>query len=143
MFTSKNLLRKFAAISCLALLSSCKKIHIEDATECIVAGVLMAGADCATTNSSQVSELDFEQFVEFLEPQPERPDPKNPGKTLPARAGAVCRSDDDFTAQKTALESACALLRNRCTPEIKTAIGGMNRVSSMLQEQKAKKQGSL
>lgn len=143
MFTNKSLLRRCAAFLCLALFSACKTIPIKDTTECVVAGILMAGADCATTNSSQTSEMDFEQFVEFLEPQPERPDPARPGKMLPERAGAVCRSDDDFTAQKTALESACALLRKRCTPEMKTAIGGMNRVSNMLQEQKQKKQGPL
>lgn len=47
--------------------------------------------------------------MEWLEPQE-------------GRGGAICRSDEDFTKQKTALEQACALLKNRCTPEMKEAI---------------------
>lgn len=66
--------------------------------------------------------MSFEQFVDWWEPQPERPDPDNPEKTLPARAGAVCRSDEDFTRYKIALEQACALLKDRCTPEMKASI---------------------
>lgn len=141
MFTSKNSLLKCALIS-FALLS-CKSISIKNSRECIVAGIFQNGMDCATTNTSEVSQMDLPEMVDWLEPQGERPDPENPGKRLPARAGAVCRSDDDFTAQKTALESACALLRSRCTPEMKTAIGGMNRVSSMLEREKEKKKTPL
>lgn len=66
--------------------------------------------------------MDFEQGIEWLEPQPERPDPQNPGKILPARAGAICRSDEDFTRQKIAIEQACALLGKRCTPELRAEI---------------------
>jgi hypothetical protein len=141
-FTSRNSLLKCALIS-FALLSGCKKITIKNTRECIVAGVIQAGMDCATTNTSEISAMDFEEAIEFLEPQGERADPANPGKRLPARAGAVCRSDEDFTAQKTALESACALLRSRCTPEMKNAIGGMNRVSSLLEQEKEKKKNPL
>ena len=69
--------------------------------------------------------MDFETSIEWLEPQPERPDPENPKNKLPARAGAVCRSDEDFTRYKIALEQACALLKDRCTPEMKQTINNV------------------
>lgn len=69
--------------------------------------------------------MGFEEAIEWLEPQPERPDPKNPSKKLPARAGAVMRSDEDFTRYKIALEQACALLKDRCTPEMKETIASV------------------
>lgn len=137
---SKVSLRRFAAFSCLPLLSACGTVKVKDSTECVIAGVFQAGMDCATTNSSQISEMDFEEMIEWLEAQPERPGPD--GKTLPARSGAVCRSDDDFTAQKVALEQACALLKNRCIPEVKAVIENMNRVSGLLEAAKTK-QGPL
>lgn len=112
-------MRRFLAAA--LMLAGCKTVEIKDTRECTVAGVFQAGFDCATTNSSEVSQMDLEQSIEWLEPQPERTDPVTK-KKLPARAGAICRSDEDFTAQKTQLEQACALLRDRCTPEIKKAI---------------------
>lgn len=142
MRTSKALPKKFAAFLCLPLLSACATVKVKDTTECVIAGVFQAGMDCATTNSSQISEMDFEEMILWLEAQPERPDPLNAGKTLPSRAGAVCRSDEDFTAQKIALESACALLKNRCIPEVKAVIENMNRVSGLLEAAKTK-QGPL
>lgn len=106
----------------LILTDGCAKVPIKDTTKCVVAGVWRAGLDCSTTLSSQTSEMDFEQMIEFLEPQPERPDPDHPGKKLPARAGAFCESSDDQLAEKIALEQACSLLKNACSPEIKSAI---------------------
>ncbi len=59
--------------------------------------------------------MDFEQAIEWLEA-------KMPTDKEPGRAGAVCRSDDDFTKMKTAIEQACALLKDRCTPEMRANI---------------------
>lgn len=67
--------------------------------------------------------MSFEEMVYWLEPQPETKDAK--GNKIPARAGAVCRSDDDFTRYKIALEQACALLQDRCTPEMKATIANV------------------
>lgn len=67
--------------------------------------------------------MGFQETIDWLEAQPER---VVNGKTLPARAGAVCRSDEHFTAQKTALEQACALLKNRCTPEMQEALDNLS-----------------
>lgn len=66
--------------------------------------------------------MTFDEFLEFLEPQVERQDPLT-GKTLPARAGAVCKSADDYNREKTALEKACRMLGSRCSYDIKRAIG--------------------
>lgn len=112
----------FAAFLFAILLSGCAKVPIKDTTKCIIAGVWRSGMDCSTTLSSRTSEMNFEEMIEWLEPQPERPDPAHPGKMLPARAGAFCESSDDQLAEKIALEQACSLLKNACTPEIKAAI---------------------
>ena len=113
--------RKFVACSSLLLLS-CQPIVIKNYRECVASGSVLAGADCAETNTGRITQMDFEAFVEWLEPQNTRPDPDRPGEMLPARAGAVCRSDEDFTAQKIAIEQACAILKKRCTPEMRDAI---------------------
>jgi len=62
--------------------------------------------------------MNLDEFIDFLEPQEERPDPKNPGKTLPARGAALCQSASDWNKMKTDLETACKMLGNRCTYEI-------------------------
>lgn len=106
----------------IGLASACTTVPIKNFRECTVAGVVQAGMDCAETNTGEISTMTYSEMLEWLEPQPERPNPDNPEEMLPARAGAVCRSDDDFTAQKTALEQVCALLGDKCRPEIKQAI---------------------
>lgn len=83
---------------------------------------MAAGADCTHTLTPQTREMNLDQFIQFLEPQPERPDPDHPGQTLPARGGAMCQSSSDWGAQKTALEKACKELGSRCTYEIKKMI---------------------
>lgn len=110
-------------------------IPIHEHKLCSVAGILGAGMDCATDQTSTISELNFSAMVEFLEPQPERPDPNHPGQRLPERAGAICEPDDDFTDFKTALEQACVELKDRCAPQIKTALAkagaAQNRIHAM------------
>lgn len=134
--------KKCAAFLFPLLLSACNatQIKVGNYTECTVAGVFQAGMDCAETNTSKISTKSPEQMIEFLEPQPARPDPENPGEMLPARAGAVCRSDEDFTAQKTALEQACAALGKKCSTEIKSALRRMGqKVRPMLENAKNKR----
>lgn len=128
-------MKKFLALA--VLLAGCKTVPIKNTRECVVAGVFQAGMDCSTTNTSQISQMDLEQMIVFLEPQGERLNAQ--GKKLPARAGAVCRSDEDFTSQKTSLEQACVLLRDRCTPELKEHIEGMQDISDMNQRALEKK----
>lgn len=118
-FIKKSLLIGCAAFSFL-LLNSCAKVSIKNTKKCVIAGVWRAGLDCATTLTSETSEMDFEAMISWLEPQPEFVD--KDGKKHEAKAGAVCESAEDFTAEKTALEQACSLLKNACTPDIKSAI---------------------
>lgn len=117
------------------LLLSCSTVPIPNSKEGTVAGVVQAGMDFAETNTGKIHELSMQEMFDFLEPQNARrcvpvpgfnvcADDQTQGQPvdLPARAGALCRSDDDFTAQKIAVEQACALLKNRCTPEMKEEI---------------------
>lgn len=83
---------------------------------------MSAGASCAESLTGKVTELNLDEFIAMLEPQPERPDPANPNKTLPARGGAVILSADDFNAERTALEQACRELGSRCSLQVKNAL---------------------
>jgi len=70
----------------------------------------------------------MDQYIEFLEPQEERPDPQDPSKVLPARGGAICTSSEDYFKRKLALEEACRILGKRCKKEIQDAISSMGAV---------------
>lgn len=105
------------------LLEGC--VTIPNTTDCTVAGLIQNGMICAETNTSKTSQLTAKQMVEFLEPQPERPDPNDATKTLPARAGATCQSSEDRKKIKDAIEEACRELGTHCTYEIKQAIEKM------------------
>lgn len=152
--------RLLVILALVMALSSCAgpQVKTPDANFCTVAGIFQAGIDCATTNSGSISSLDFMEFVDFLEPQPERTCVQKPGfnvcasdqskgkkVTLPARAGAIMESDDDLTAMKTALEQACVELKDRCVPEMKAivaAVGAkLEAVRAALHPQAAKKKG--
>lgn len=115
----------------LMALSACDNVEVPDTTVCFVKGAMIAGAGCETTISNQSSDMTLEQFIDFLEPQPERPDPEHPGALLPARAGALCQSTDDWNANKTALEQACRILGRRCTYEIKKTIETMQAIGRL------------
>jgi hypothetical protein len=114
-------MRKLICLSSFVLaLSAC--VTVPNTTVCTVSGVMADGAICAETLTDKTSELTLTEWIDFLEPQPERPDPVHPGETLPARAGAMCQSSEDWNKMKTALEQACRELGNRCSYQIKTAI---------------------
>lgn len=53
--------------------------------------------------------------MDILLAQPERPDPDNPGQTLPAHGAAIFMSAADFTAFKTEHETMCRELGKSCT----------------------------
>lgn len=90
-------------------------VTIPNTRECTAKGRLLDGAMCAETITGRQIEMTFEEYLAFLEPTPERPG-------APARGGAICRSAEDFTRQKNALEKACRLLGNRCTYEMRMVI---------------------
>ena len=82
---------------------------------CSAAGSLSAGAICAETVTHKTSDLTFDEYISFLEPQPA-------SSGLPARAGAICESPADWNAMATALEQECKALGGQCGPSIKEFI---------------------
>lgn len=94
---------KIVGVSLLALLlTSC--VEIPDVTVCTIAGSLAAGADCATTNTGEVSELTTQQYFDFVLPGPDQ-------------GGAACMSAEDFVKIKTAIQQLCKKRGANCTYE--------------------------
>lgn len=124
-------------------LSACNGIRIENTTVCTVAGKLSAGMICAETLTPKTGDLSFEQAVEFLEPQFERPDPAQPGKVLPARAGALCQSSADWNKMKTALEQACEKMGDNCSKDIRTDLKSFSAKTAGLNAQSQIKRNAL
>lgn len=122
------------------LQASCSTIQIPNSKICTPAGMMSAGADCAYTLDSKTEEMTLDEFLEFLEPKEEVRDPVTNALIEPARGGALCTPASDFTAQKTALEQACAALGNKCSYEIKEAIQKVATNISSLQKKSASKQ---
>jgi len=116
-----------------SLLGSGCAIQIPNTKVCTVSGILLNGGDCAYTLSDDTESMTFDQFMEFLEAQPERPDPDRPGSTLPARGGALCQSADDWNAQKTALEKLCKKYKGACTFEMKQAVARVSHLAEFKQ----------
>jgi hypothetical protein len=117
-------------------------VKVRDTRVCAVAGVMRAGADCAWTLSDRTEEMTLDEFIDFLEPQPERPDPVDPRKTLPARGGAICQSAEDWNSLKTSLDQACRLLGESCTYEMKKVFSAaVARLKRLHRETAAKKLG--
>ena len=107
-------------LSVLAVVSltACACIEVPNTKTCAVAGSLMAGGICAETLTGKTSDMTFDEFVTFLEPQT--------GAT--PRPGAICQSADDWNAQKTVLEQACRMLGARCTYAMQKTIEAMGRM---------------
>lgn len=83
---------------------------------------MSAGADCDTILSDKRTSLTMEQFIEFLEP-------------APGRGGAICLSTDDYVEEKSELEQTCALLKNKCSEQLKAEITRItNRILQMSQK---------
>jgi hypothetical protein len=101
----------------------------------------------AETQTPKSGDVTLEQMRDFLEPQAERKcvpvwtDPANPNNkeylsicsndvptvdrplvTLPKRAGAICRSNDDENKMKNVLEQLCRMAGKRCNREMKAAL---------------------
>lgn len=95
-------------------------VQLPNIRVCATSGTILAGADCAWTNSDDTEELTFEEWMDFLEPRPDSKDAK--GRKIKGHGAALCVSPSDWTRQKNALESACVKLGNACTLEMKSAL---------------------
>lgn len=105
-------------------------VQLPNSTACSLAGVWDAGAFCAETITGIKSTMTLDEYLDFLSPQESKPDPMDPTKTIPARAGAVCQSTFDWGRQKTALEQACRILGRRCPYELHQTIKTMRVLQS-------------
>lgn len=116
--------RRLLILCAIVALSGCRAGHVTvpNTEACTVAGVLAAGAFCAETITGQTRDMTLDEYFDFLEPKEAHDD-------VPARAGAVCQSADDWGAQKTALEQACRVLGKRCTYELREVIKNMDALS--------------
>jgi len=103
-------LKTLSLLSLSLTVSSC--VTLPNTKACSVAGTLLGGAICAETLTGVKSEMTFDEYMEFLEPQ-EAPTP---------RAGAICQSAEDWGKQKTALEQACRELGSNCKKETRQAL---------------------
>ncbi len=93
--------------------------------------------DCVESPSSTfaVRTMTFDE----MEPQLVRLDPNDPTKVLPERGGAICKSAADYNKFKTALESACELLGNKCGYELKEALEQVSANIKQLETRSKKK----
>jgi len=129
---TKNLLLGLLSLA----ISSCTNVNIPDVKVCAVAGIMAAGADCAYTLSDETEEMTLNQFVEFLEPQAEKPDPADPTKVIPARGPALCQSTEDYTKIKIALEQACKKLGSSCSKKMRDSLKKLSAKLTKLTAQK-------
>lgn len=88
-----------------------------------ISGVPGVGALCQNSNIDDRRRLTVEEWLEFLYAKPERPDPKNPGKTLPEKGPAICLSSIDYTKNETSIAELCVKIK--CTYEQKKALERM------------------
>lgn len=102
-------MRLLLSLSVTALLALNGCVTIPNTRECYVpGGKILAGMDCADSNTGAKSRLTYEETIAFI------------------KAGAVCRSSSDFNRQKTALEEACRILGMRCSYETRQIIEEMS-----------------
>lgn len=95
-------------------------VTIPNTRPCTVAGLLSAGAICAETLTGKTSEITFDEVIDMITPRPA-------SEGVPARAGAILLTTDDYNRMKTALDQACRELGTRCKREVKDTIEAMDR----------------
>jgi hypothetical protein len=124
-------MRKLLLLSLFSIISSgCVHITVPETEACTVAGDQTAGAFCAKSISGSTRNMNLDEWIEFITPQLERPDPEHAGQVLPARGGAVCQSELDYGRIKTTLEQACRELGNDCSYELKATIKTMEKIQA-------------
>jgi hypothetical protein len=110
---------KFSRLSALlfaaVLSSSCGTVipNIEAVSPIEIKELPNVAASGQWTNTDQQRLLDHDEWFDFLYAQPERPDPKNPGKSLPAKGPAVCVSSEHWAKNETAIAQLC--IHGKCT----------------------------
>lgn len=118
-------------------LISCGTVVIPDSTTCFPNGKLSAGGTCSHSEEAGTFTLTFNEILDLLDAQPydrmcvpvpglkvcqENPAPGAVIEKIEKRGASAIIEVDQYVAVKTALETACRLLRRNCTYEIKAAI---------------------
>lgn len=120
----------------LTVISSCASIEYPDTEACAVAGIMAAGMNCATTISKKMRQMNLDETLDFLEPQPEVLDES--GKVIKeAHSAAICQSSKDYVSIKSALEQACVILKKKCTYEMKEVIKSIEETISLISPSEA------
>lgn len=128
----------FLSLFVTTLLVSCAGVEIKNTRAVTVAGRLLNGADWANMLDEETGSMTFEEFVEFLEPQPAERNSRGE-ITRPERGGAICQSADHFNQNKTSLELACIHLGKLCTYEMQEAINAVGSRTTKLIKSAAEK----
>lgn len=103
-------------------LGGCKhKVSIPDVNGCAVKGNILNGAQCATMSSNKVTQLNMDEFIAFLSPDP-----------ATGYEGAISYTVKDLTAIKTAMEQACNLLKKSCVKEMREELNKINNSIELL-----------
>lgn len=105
------MLKSFLLLLSITTVVSCAHVKVPDTQACVVKGVMKAGAFCDWTLSSKPEDLTLDEWIAFLEPDPET-----------GKGAAVCEPSEHWNKKKTALEQACALLGDRCSYEIRRTL---------------------
>lgn len=109
----------------LANTNGCKEITIKNSEFCAVSGILAAGMDCANSLKPDTREMNLDETIAWLEPAAAVID-SNGKVVVPAKGSAICQSSNDFTNNKTTLETACRMLGKKCSYELQQVISKMD-----------------
>lgn len=124
--------RAWLILFVLILLNGCS-VTVPNLKACTVSGTLSAGLNCAETLSENKTRMNFREALEFIQAQPERPDPNDANKMLPKKGAAIMFSADDFKKIKDFIEQACRKLgEGVCSKEVQAKVGvAMGRIENL------------
>ncbi len=103
---------------CIAALSSCGSITIENTRSCAVNGKLSLGATCANTLGPVTSvQITLEQALDVLEARPAT------GAT-PAHPAGIFQSAADYEKDSVEIQEMCRMLGKKCSYAVQQIIAG-------------------
>lgn len=101
----------------LVLITSSGCVSIPNTRACTAKGLVSDGAICVESNTHVTSEISFDEFIRFLEAQPDSEDTAHPGQIIQGHGSAMCESAEDWNKKKTLIEQMCRILGKRCSYE--------------------------
>lgn len=104
------------------LLNGCSMV-VPNVTVCGT-GEFSAGASCRETLSDTKKELNLDEWIAFLEPDP-----------VSGRGSALCLSSEDYKKMKDAIDYACKKLGRWCSHEVTSTIEQVDARMGALQSQ--------